>query len=271
MAAAMKSRSGDRAAPSARAALDRWVYVYICALLVVLTLAGFVPSSIEQIAAVRAGERRPFTPLLHMHAVLMGAWLVLLLAQAGFVAAGRRDLHHKLGALSFGLVPALVGVGFMLAQATFQERWALVASGALDAAATLRLEMRATGVLLNQLRILLVFPALIALALWVRRSDAELHKRLMILGTIVPVQVGIERMAEQYGWPTTLPESPLSLDLQMLLPLVPLVAYELVRYRRLHRAYAIWLGVFLPPTIVFYVLLGTPWWRAMAPKLMGVA
>jgi uncharacterized membrane protein YozB (DUF420 family) len=254
----------------AREGADRWIFVLVAALLVAVTLAGFLPTSIEKVAAVQGGQRPPFPLVLHVHAVLMGSWLLLLLAQASLVATGRRDLHRKLGVVSVALVPAIVIAGVALAQTTFEARWMLANSGELDVAATLRLKGQATGVLLNQIRLMAVFPILAGLAIAVRRTDLELHKRLMILATVVPVQAGIERMARQLDWPTTLPESPLSLDVQMLLPVLPLLAYELIRHRRIHRAYAIWLAVVLPPSIAFYLLLGTPWWYAMAPRLMGV-
>jgi hypothetical protein len=254
----------------AREGVDRWIFVFVSALFVAVTLAGFIPTSIEKVAAVQAGQRPPFPLVLHVHAVLMGSWLLLLLAQTNLVAAGRRDVHRKLGLASLALVPAIVIAGLMLAQTTFQGRWILANSGKLDPAAALQLKGFATGVLLNQLRIMLLFPILTGVALWVRRTDPELHKRLMILATVVPVQAGIERMAKQLHWPTTLPESLLSLDLQMLLPLLPLLAYELIRYRQIHRAYAIWLVICLPATIALYLLRGTPWWFAIAPRLMGV-
>ena len=53
-------------------------------------LAGFIPASLGKIAAVEAGQRPPFPPVLHVHAVLMGAWVLLLLAQTSLVASNRR-------------------------------------------------------------------------------------------------------------------------------------------------------------------------------------
>ena len=52
---------------------DRWIYVFMAALFIATTLAGFIPDSLAKIAAVEAGQRAPFPPVLHLHAVLMGA------------------------------------------------------------------------------------------------------------------------------------------------------------------------------------------------------
>ena len=50
---------------------DRWIYVFMAGLFVVTALAGFVPRSLIKLAAVEAGQRPPFPPILHVHAVLM--------------------------------------------------------------------------------------------------------------------------------------------------------------------------------------------------------
>jgi hypothetical protein len=68
------------------ALIDRWIFVFMAGLFVVVTLAGFVPSSIVKIAAVEAGQRPPFPLILHIHAVLMGSWLILLLGQTSLMA-----------------------------------------------------------------------------------------------------------------------------------------------------------------------------------------
>ena len=61
-------------------ALDRWIFVFMAAWFIAIVLAGFVPSSIAKIELVRAGLRPPFPFMMHLHALLMGAFLVLLLA-----------------------------------------------------------------------------------------------------------------------------------------------------------------------------------------------
>jgi hypothetical protein len=66
--------------------LGRWVFVLMAALILGTVLVGFIPDSLEKIAAVEAGQRAPFPPVLHVHAVLMGSWVLLLLAQASLVA-----------------------------------------------------------------------------------------------------------------------------------------------------------------------------------------
>src|SRR5438094_5053250 len=70
-------------------AIDRWIYVFTAASFIAIVLAGFIPDSIGKVAAVQAGERPPFPLVLHFHAVLMGSFLLLLLAQTTLAATGR--------------------------------------------------------------------------------------------------------------------------------------------------------------------------------------
>ena len=90
---------------------------------IVIVLAGFIPDSIEKVAAVKAGQRPPFPPILHVHAVLMGSFLLLLLAQSVMMATGRCALHKQVGIAAFVLVPALVVVGFILAPTIYHQVW----------------------------------------------------------------------------------------------------------------------------------------------------
>src|SRR6478672_8235797 len=74
-------------------ALDRWIYVFTAVSFIAVALAGFLPDSAHKIALVQSGGRPPFPLVLHLHAVLMGSFLLLLLAQTTLAATGRIDLH----------------------------------------------------------------------------------------------------------------------------------------------------------------------------------
>lgn len=106
--------------PRARA-IDRWIHVFTAALLVALVLVGFVPDSVAKVAEIQAGTRAPFPWVLHLHAVLMGSFLALLLGQTTLVALGRRDLHAWLGRAAFVIAPALVIVGFILVPTMYHQ------------------------------------------------------------------------------------------------------------------------------------------------------
>lgn len=259
----------DRLSGTPRArALDRWIYVITAASFIVITLVGFIPDSLMKIEMVRAGQRPPFPLVLHMHAVLMGSFLLLLLAQTVLVATGRCDRHMILGRLSLVLVPALVVVGFILVPTIYHSIWGAAQGGPPGVREAMQnLVLRLDNIMLLQLRIGFLFPLFLWIGLSARGRNAGLHKRMMILATAGPLPAAIDRMT----WlPTTLPDSPLAADLYTLLAVSPMFLWDVIRNQRVHRAYWIWLGVNLPFVIAVNALWNTPWWHATAPKLMGL-
>ena len=252
-----------------RHAIDRWIFVFTAALFIAIILAGFIPDSLAKIAAVRAGQRPPFPIVLHMHAVLMASFMLLLLTQTTLAAAGRRDLHMKVGLAAFVIAPALVLVGIVLVPTMYhQTSDALRAATAPAVRDELRRSLlRKDNIMLLQFRIAILFPMLLALALRARRFDAGLHKRLMILASAIPLGAGIDRIT----WlPTTLPGSPLSSDLYLLAAVAPMFIWDVVRNRRVHPAYGMWLALTLPFALLLYRLWDTPWWHMAAHRIMGV-
>ncbi len=251
-------------------AVDRWIYVFTAAFFVAIVLTGFIPDSLEKIAAVQAGTRPPFPIVLHMHAVLMASFMALLLVQTTLVATGRCELHMRVGIAAFVIAPLLVLVGFFLVPTMYHQT-----SDALRAATTpadrdkLRhVLLLKDDIMLLQLRIGILFPLFLALGLRARGRNAGLHKRMMILASAIPLAAGIDRI----DWlPTTLPALPLGSDLYILAAIAPMFAWDIVRNRRLHEAYVIWLGLCVPASLLVYALWDTPWWHATAERLMGVA
>lgn len=248
-------------------AIDRWIYVFTAASFIVIVLAGFIPSSLGKIAAVQAGERPPFPLVMHMHAVLMGAFLLLLLAQTTLVALGRCDLHRRLGLLALLIVPAIVVVGFVLVPTMYQEIWTAAQSAPPEARAGLERRLAVSeNIKLLQLRIGLLFPLMIIIGLRARGRDAGLHKRMMILATAMALPAGIDRIP----WlPNTMPASPVGPDFYVLVAISPMLTWDLVRNRRVHKAYWIWLGLSLPLSVLVHALWDTPWWHATARQMLG--
>jgi hypothetical protein len=248
-------------------AIDRWIYVFTAASLIVIALAGFIPDSIEKIAAVQAGQRPPFPLILHVHAVLMGSFLLLLLAQTTLVALGRCDLHRRVGWVAAVLAPALVVAGLLLVQTSYRAAWDSALAAAPAAREQLQqIVLRRDNIMLLQLRIGVLFPVLLAIGLLARKSDAGLHKRMMILAIAMTLPAGIDRI---HWLPTTFPGSPLGTDLYTLLAVTPMFAWDVWRNRAIHKAYWIWLAVSLPLAVIVHGLWNTAWWQATAPRLMG--
>lgn len=247
--------------------IDRWIFVFMAALFVAIVLAGFIPDSLDKIEAVRTGARPPFPLVLHFHAVLMGSFLLLLLAQTTLAATGRIHLHRQLGLVAMVIVPALVVVGFILVPTSYHASWAAAqaASGAAREQLQQILLVR-DNIMLLQLRVAILFPFFIFVGLRARTNDAGLHKRMMILATAMPLPAGIDRIPWLLH---SMPTSPVSPDLYTLVAIAPMFIWDVVRNHRVHRAYLIWLAVNIPFAIAVHALWGTQWWHSTAPRLMG--
>ena len=147
---------------------------------------------------VRPGQRPPFPLVMHVHAVLMGSFLLLLLAQTVMVATGRNALHKQVGIAAFVLVPALVVVGFILAPTMYYQVWGGAHFGP---PAGSRERWRRSCRSWRTSCCCRSAPGFCSRCSSrsrssARASNAGLHKRMMILATAVPLGASIDRM----GW-----------------------------------------------------------------------
>ncbi|NJD32705.1 MAG: hypothetical protein FIB04_12565 [Gammaproteobacteria bacterium] len=248
--------------------VDRWIYVFMAASFIAYTLLGFIPDSIAKLAAVHAGQRPPFPPVLHAHAVLMGAFLLLLLAQSFLAATGRLRYHRTLGIAAFVIGPALVIAGVILVPTMYQQVWHAAQAAPPGIRSAIEHGLREfDNIMLVQIRVGVLFPIFLAIALAARKSDPGLHKRMMFLAVAIALPAAFDRMS----WlPSSLPGSPLTLELYPLLAIAPMFAWDLVRTRSVHKAYVIWALVSLPFAILVHTLWNSEWWHATARQLVGV-
>ena len=258
------------AAPTLAQVIDRWIYVIMAAWFVVTALVGFVPRSIGKVMAIQAGAMPPLPPVLHVHAALMGSWLLLLLTQTTMMARGKRSFHMQLGVAGMILAPAMVATGFVLVPTMVQYNWALIPVTPSDLLpwGVERTQKFLSSLVAAQISAGVLFAVFVAWAMLVRRTDSGMHKRLLILATAIPLPAAIDRIA----WlPTSYPESPLSPLGSPILWIMPMFLWDLARLRRVHRAYVAWFAIYLPCAAVVYMLWWSPGWIATAQRLVGVA
>jgi hypothetical protein len=249
-------------------ALDRWIFVAMAAWFILVVLVGFIPDAIGKVAAVKAGTHPPFPPILHVHAVLMGSFLLLLLAQSVMMATGRSALHKQVGIAAFVLVPALVVVGIILAPTVYHSVWDGAHHGPPQVQAALTPVIpQLENILLLQLRAGILFAIFMTMALWARKANSGFHKRMIFLATAVPIAASIDRM---WWLPNTFPGSPAGTDGYILLALAPLFLWDVIRNRRVNEAYVMWAAIYLPVSLLIDRLWDTPWWHATARHMMGV-
>jgi len=264
-----KERHPDVLSGTPRAhAIDRWIFVFMAAWFIFIVLVGFIPDAIFKVEAVQAGQRPPFPAVLHMHAVAMGSFLLLLLAQTVMVATGRGELHKKVGIAAFVLVPVLVLVGIVLAPTMYYQTWNALQTAPPSARAELQQVLYAReNILLLQLSAGVLFAIFVTIALRARVVNSGMHKRMMFLATAVPLAASIDRM---WWLPSSLPVNPWATDLWILVAVSPMFIWDVVRNRKVHEAYAIWLAIYVPVVLLVDVLWDKPWWHATAKAVMRV-
>ena len=218
-------------------------------------------------SAIDSGARPPFPLVTHVHALLMGAFLLLLLAQSTLMAMGQQKYHRQLGLTAVVLAPALVIVGFVLVPTIYHMNLGVFQAAAPAAKAAAQRALNSNeNIMLMQMRAGIMFSVMVTIALLSRKTDAGLHKRLMFLAIAPALSAATARLT----WlPSTMPAIPLSIDAFSLLSILPMLLWDVARTRTVPKAYLIWAAVLAPIEIAIYSLWNTPWWHTTARWMVG--
>jgi hypothetical protein len=168
---------------------------------------------------------RPITAMVHVHGLVMTAWILLFLTQTLLVAKGRTDLHRKLGVTGALLAVVVVALGIY------------TISGSI-----LRRHPHANLNLFGLLYVafdglsLLLFAGLVIAALR-QRLRPQIHKRLMLLALISLLPPAFGRFVAYF---TRAGVEEIVLGLMCATVLSCIVA-DTVRHRRLHPT-LLWCG-----------------------------
>lgn len=157
-----------------RTSAERKFYSRMALFLVALVFLGFAPSFyLRDVVPSYPRPNPSLTPFVLLHGGLFTLWMALLIAQTQLVAAGRRDIHMKLGKASMVLAVALVPVMYLTAvwavgranQPPFTDplTWTIV-----------------------PLAVIIPFAVMIWNG-WKHRKNAQWHKRSMLSAAILVV------------------------------------------------------------------------------------
>lgn len=235
-------------APRIAGRRDRVFFGSIAVALTVTVFAGFAQTYYLK---GYLGPAPDLTPGLRVHGIVFTAWMLLLVGQTSLIAAGRRNLHRRLGYAGVGLALLMVIVGTSVAITR-------AAQGVLG---------EGTGIpplpfLAVPLMGMVVFPILFGAAVYFRRRS-DIHKRLVLLATVELTTAAIARLPVVAGW------GPLGFFGGADLFVLGLVLYDLMTLRRLHKA-TLWGGLILVASQPLRLIIaGTPAWQAVASWLTG--
>jgi hypothetical protein len=262
--------AGSQASRSFARFADRWIWVFMAALFIAAVLIGFVPDSIVQVRAIQAHTRPPFRWFLHIHAVVMGSWMLVLLLQTVLMATGRRHGHAALGVASLALAPLVVAMMIVM---TWTGPF-----GGIVAAFTQRMPLSVFSIGLGgafflQGRSIVLFTTFYIWGLLTRRTAPESHKRMMILATLSIIDAGLARFLGATEPGLALGQALHRVELSevwLLAMLLPVLLYDTVRRGRIHYAWGVGATLFLPFFVVFHVLtVAPPWWLGILASITG--
>ena len=241
--------------------VDRWFYISMALLMILLNVVAFGPSIIDP-----SGRNvpLPLTPLVTVHAIVAAAWLLVFLAQATLVATGRTTIHRRLGIVGAVLTAVFVVVGYFTLIEEARRGFDL--SGDI-LPRTPGPEVANPALILGLLWNFLTFGVLAGLGLGYRHRPA-VHKRLMVLAmlgglTSTPV-------AHLIGhWPVLQPWAGIIFGVSTMVFLFMSAIYDKVSQGRIHPV-SLWgaVLVFVSGSFFFLVIQPSAAWREFATWLI---
>lgn len=160
-----------------RLTFEHKFFLAVSAAIPVITVVGYAPT--YYLKPLFNTPPLP-SPLVHAHALLMSAWIILFGVQAYLVSSKRIKLHISLGMLGISLATAMVFVGTMTAVASLKRGTAFPGYTPGQFFAIPIADM-------------VVFPLIFAAAIYYRR-DAASHKRLMLVTMLNFIGPSIARL-----------------------------------------------------------------------------
>lgn len=225
---------------------DRPLYLTAAILIPLIVLAGFARTYY-----LKGFFATPPLPgfIVHVHGVVMTAWVALFIVQVTLVAKRRTKLHQRLGILGAILAALVVVVGLLTALYA-------AARGATPGPPPL-------AFLIVPFGDMLVFALLVGAALYYRKR-LDVHKRLMLLAATAMLPPSIARIPLSF----ITNNGPLAFFGLTDLCIIGFVVFDTMRHRRLHPAFlwgSLLIFVFQPLRLL---LAGTDLWLNFAAALV---
>jgi hypothetical protein len=227
------------------------LYLLLAALLAIFVFVGFAQTYYLRTLF----QVPPITMLLHAHALLFTAWVVLFVTQARLIAKQDYRTHMRLGVLGMALAALVVVVGIAVTIASAAEP-----------------RPRPMGMTTAQFTILpassIVFYGVLVLAAFLLRKNGQLHKRLMVLAMIAVLGPPTARLVRAAGLGQDF--LVLQMSVTAFFVVCALVA-DWSRHRSIHAAYAVggMLLVLSWPVRIWFA--HTPAWEAVGQWMAEVA
>lgn len=222
--------------------------------LAALAFIGFAPSFYLRGIVPEYPRPNPTLPAsVLLHGLLFTLWMLVFVVQTQLVAAGRRDIHMKLGAASMFLAVSMVPVMYLISVWQVARKNVPPFTTPLDWTSLPLFAIPA-------------FALLVWLG-WKRRRDAQWHKRLMLGAAMVVV------LGPSFGRLPLAPPSKAAFAIQLtatLLFFLPLFMWDRRTVGSAHPATKVAFGVYALSILIPVALIVSGTWAPVAARLPGV-
>ncbi|NUT00444.1 MAG: hypothetical protein HOP96_05670 [Sphingomonas sp.] len=233
---------------------ERRFYSRMALFLVAIVFIGFAPSFyLRGIVPEYPRPNPTIPPWVLFHGLLFTMWMLVFVAQTQLVAAGRRDIHMKLGAASMFLAIAMVPVMYLTGVWQVARNNVPPFTTPLDWTSLPLFAMPAFAFLVWQG--------------WKRRREAQWHKRLM-LGAAMVVALG-----PGFGRIPLAPPMKAAFAAQMIVTLLfflPLFIWDRRTIGKTHPATKIAFTTYALSMLLAVGVIVTGTWAPIAQYLPGV-
>lgn len=225
----------------------RYFFVAMASLFPIMAIIGFTPD--YQMISAQGLKVYWF---LHVHGSIMASWLLVFLAQAILAAKGNLKFHRKLGLISVVLgVLVFLSIGIAIVHAKIAYSPPV---GDADA----------WGILSQQLYGFLLFGLLFTWGI-LARKNAAVHKRLLLLATLVLIQAAVDRIRFLPGINEALYIRFIYLDAL----LIPLFIYDLLAIKHIHKITMIGTACIVFLQLMVTMAWGSPIWNKLAYNMFA--
>lgn len=231
---------------------ERRFYLGMALAMIVLVLIGFGPSFYLRGYVHFPRPNPSITPLVLLHGLAFSVWMLLFAAQAGLIAANRRDIHRVVGPASMVFAALLVPLMYVTAVGQVAR--------ANQPPFTTPLDWSAVPLFPIPAFIILIWQG------WKHRHSAAAHKRLMLGAALMMMDPAIGRLPLA---PPTLAGFAV-LNLLSLAMFLPLVWWDRKTLGKLHWATKLGMGLFALALALRLLALATGAWGPVAAYLPGV-
>jgi hypothetical protein len=244
-----------------RTTVGKHFFVVSALAMFIAAFLGFAPTFYLRVLtpAEALARNPPMEASIFLHGVAMTAWYLLFIVQTWLVASGRPSLHKRIGWAGLAVAAAVVITGAYVSLDAPSRLGTFVTSQGGPAGVGMQIGM---GITLGNLIVLAFFSTFMVAAVLLRRNRPW-HGRLMYWSSLLIIGPAIFSGNPLRFWPSILGPLlegwyPVWLPaLHVSIAFIALLAYDLIRTRRVHPATMLGLGAFYLIGFIHRAISGT--------------